>query len=39
MRLRFNLPIHLAQMDTAVHEYVGLIAYRLMGYTDVLWPQ
>jgi len=37
-RLQFNLAGHLLEMDVAIHEYVGLIAYWLMGYTDKLWP-
>lgn len=37
-RLTFNLGEHLYYANRAVHEYVGLLAYRLMGYTDKLWP-
>ena len=36
--LQFNLGQHLTEMAWAVHEYFGLLAYRLMGYTDRLWP-
>ena len=36
--LQFNLVQHLAEMSTAVHEYYGLLAYRILGYTDSLWP-
>ena len=32
------LGIRLNQLDDAVHEWVGLIAYRLMGRTDTLFP-
>ncbi len=28
----------LEALDLAVHEYVGLASYRLMGRTDALWP-
>lgn len=38
-RLRFALGVHLLEMTTAVHEYVGLVAYRLQGYTDEIWPK
>lgn len=37
-RLDFNAVDHLFEMHTAMHEYFGLLAYRLMGYTDELWP-
>lgn len=37
-RLQFNLGEHLMEMAWAGHEYFGLLAYRLMGYTDSLWP-
>ena len=37
-RLQFNIGEHLMEMAWAVHEYCGLLAYRLMGYTDSLWP-
>ncbi len=36
-RLEFNLGEHLQQMSWAAHEYYGLLAYWLMGYTDSLW--
>jgi len=36
--LQFNLGEHLLEMGWAFHEYYGLLAYRLMGYTDHLWP-
>ncbi len=29
----------LARTDTAVHEWVGLVVYRLIGRTDVLFPK
>jgi uncharacterized SAM-binding protein YcdF (DUF218 family) len=28
----------LSQLDTAAKEWIGLIAYRLMGKTDALFP-
>jgi uncharacterized SAM-binding protein YcdF (DUF218 family) len=37
-KLQFNLSDHLMTMTIAMHEYYGLLAYRLMGYTDTLWP-
>ena len=37
-RLQFNLALHLQEMSIAMHEYYGLLAYRLLGYTDKLWP-
>ena len=37
--LAFNVGEHLYKMTLAAHEYYGLIGYRLMGYTDRLWPQ
>ena len=33
---RFDEQMHMLTM--AAHEYVGLVAYRLMGRTDALWP-
>lgn len=30
---------NLKDLTTALHEYVGLVAYRLMGRTDTLFPQ
>lgn len=38
-KLQFNAVDHLYEMHTAMHEYIGLLAYRLMGYTDELWPE
>lgn len=37
-RPRLNLAENLLKMTIAMHEYYGLLAYRLMGYTDSLWP-
>lgn len=34
--LRFEEQLH--GLTMAMHEYIGLIAYRLMGRTDALWP-
>jgi uncharacterized SAM-binding protein YcdF (DUF218 family) len=31
-------PIALYQLDAAAKEWIGLIAYRLMGRTDALFP-
>jgi hypothetical protein len=28
----------LSQLDTAAKEWIGLVAYRLMGKTDALFP-
>jgi uncharacterized SAM-binding protein YcdF (DUF218 family) len=36
--LPVSLGIHLTQLDEASHEWIGLIAYRLMGRTDALFP-
>lgn len=38
-KLEFNFAGHLVRINMAVHEYLGLLAYRLMGYTDELWPR
>ena len=35
----FRLYDQLYKATNAVHEYFGLVAYRLMGYTDSLWPK
>ncbi len=37
-RLRFNLGRGLGIIDTALHEYLGLLAYRLNGRSMELWP-
>ncbi|MFP6747033.1 MAG: YdcF family protein [Alphaproteobacteria bacterium] len=37
-RLRFNLGRGLAIINTALHEYLGLLAYRLNGRGTALWP-
>lgn len=34
----FLLSVHLALVDVVVKEWVGLVAYRLLGYTDTLLP-
>ena len=36
--LHLNLVDHLQKLTIAFHEYSGLLAYWLMGYTDQLWP-
>ena len=36
--LSFDLLGGLSLASTAVHEWLGLIVYRLMGYTDALFP-
>jgi uncharacterized SAM-binding protein YcdF (DUF218 family) len=33
----FKLYDQLYKTTNALHEYAGLVAYRLMGYTDTLW--
>jgi len=33
-----DLAPHLALLDTALHEWAGLLDYRLMGHTDTLLP-
>jgi len=38
-RLQFDLEGHMSEINIALHEYYGLLAYRLMGYTDTLWPK
>lgn len=38
-KLRFTLGPHLTQMTAALHEYLGLVAYKLQGYTDKVWPK
>jgi uncharacterized SAM-binding protein YcdF (DUF218 family) len=35
---QFNLTEHLSEVTIAVHEYIGLAAYKMMGFTDELWP-
>ena len=34
----FELARHLMQMQTALHEYIGLVAYKLLGKVDTIWP-
>lgn len=36
--LRLNLVDHLQKLNIAFHEYIGLVAYRLMGQIDTIWP-
>ena len=38
-KLQFSLEEHLQKITMATHEYYGLAAYRLMGYTDQAWPK
>jgi uncharacterized SAM-binding protein YcdF (DUF218 family) len=35
----FKLAEHLIQMQIALHEYIGLVAYNLMGKVDSFWPK
>jgi uncharacterized SAM-binding protein YcdF (DUF218 family) len=37
-RLQLSLSRNMLVLDLAAHEYVGLVMYRLLGYTDALWP-
>lgn len=37
-RLDFMLSIHLGELDFAAKEWIGLVAYRLLGRTDSLFP-
>jgi uncharacterized SAM-binding protein YcdF (DUF218 family) len=37
-RLGFDLAGHLMQISIAAHEYLGLVAYWLMGYISSPWP-
>ncbi len=39
LKPQLDIEDHLKKMTIAMHEYYGLIAYRLLGYTDMLWPQ
>jgi uncharacterized SAM-binding protein YcdF (DUF218 family) len=36
--LHFDLVDNLTDLNTAAHEWVGLLYYRVMGYTSELWP-
>lgn len=38
LKPQFNLEDHLHKINFALHEYYGLVAYKLLGYTDELWP-
>ncbi|MER2519164.1 MAG: YdcF family protein [Bdellovibrionales bacterium] len=33
-----NLQEHLSILTRAIREYIGLVAYRAMGFTNALWP-
>ena len=37
--LNFQLARHIFEVTIAVREYVGLVAYKLLGYTDEVWPK
>lgn len=36
--IRLDASANLVRIDVAVHEWLGLIAYRLTGRTDALLP-
>jgi uncharacterized SAM-binding protein YcdF (DUF218 family) len=36
--LHFELVDNLADLDLAAHEWLGLVYYRLRGYTNELFP-
>lgn len=38
LRAEFALTEHLSQLDFAAKEWIGLVAYRLLGRTDALFP-
>jgi uncharacterized SAM-binding protein YcdF (DUF218 family) len=38
-RLGFDLAGHLMQISIAAHEYLGLVAYWLMGYISSPWSR
>ncbi|MDR3449097.1 MAG: YdcF family protein [Alphaproteobacteria bacterium] len=38
VRFMFRFDDELRMLTFAVHEYIGLVAYSLMGRTDALWP-
>ncbi len=37
-RISFDLLAHANQISVALHEYTGLVAYRLMGRIERVWP-
>ncbi|MBT3535967.1 MAG: YdcF family protein [Rhodospirillaceae bacterium] len=39
LRLGFNLGSGLGAIRVAMHEYIGLLAYRLNGRSTTLWPE
>ncbi len=36
--LRFSLLARLELLEIGLHEWIGLVAYRLLGWTDELFP-
>jgi len=39
LRINFDVSQHLTDMVWATHEYIGLLAYWMMGYTDSPWSK
>ena len=37
-RSRWNLSVHLSDLNAALKEWIGLVGYRLTGHTKTFWP-